>query len=108
MTGSGGRGTLRARGGRPTFAAVEGCLVDVVLPGDPGDSIRWLDQSPAVSLAQEDPNPAYDPVDRLWHLRFRAEHRGTVVIRLLRERPGRRPVKTSLTLRIGPEHPGAV
>ncbi len=61
-----------------------------------------------MSLSQDDPNPVYDPVDRLWHLRFRAEHRGTVVIRLLRERPGRRPVKTSLTLRIGPEHPGAV
>ncbi|HWC09651.1 MAG TPA: hypothetical protein VG455_00365 [Acidimicrobiales bacterium] len=108
MTESGGRGTLRPRAGRPSFAAVEGCLVDVVLPGDPGDTIRWLDQSPSVSLALEDPNPAYDPVDRLWHLRFRAQRRGTVILRLLRERPGRRPMKVSVTLRIGPEHPGSV
>ena len=108
MTELGGRGALGARGGRPTFAAVQGCLVDVVLPGDEGDTIRWLDQSPAVSLARDDPNPAYDPVDRLWHLRFRAERRGTVVIRLLRERPGRRPVKVAVTLRIGPERPGTM
>lgn len=86
--------------------AVEGCLVDVVLPGDPGDVIRWEDQNASVSLAPQDPNPAYDELDRLWHLRFRAERRGTVVLRLVRERAGRRPVRTRVTLRIGPENPG--
>jgi len=91
---------------RPRFAAVEGCLVDIVVPGDPEDRIRWTDQSTAVSLAREDPNPAYDEDDRMWHLRFRAERQGTVELRLVRERPGRRPVKTRITLRIGPEHPG--
>jgi hypothetical protein len=108
VTESGGRSTLRSKGGRPTFAAVEGCLVDVVVPGDEGDTIRWLDQSPTVSLAPDDPNPVYDPVDRLWHLRFRAERRGTVNLRLLRERPGRRPVKVSVSLRIGPERPATM
>ena len=80
----------------------------MVVPGDEGDTIRWLDQSASVTLAQDDPNPAYDPVDRLWHLRFRAERRGTVNIRLLRERPGRRPMRIAVTLRIGPERPAAM
>jgi hypothetical protein len=92
-------------GGRPTVAAVAGCLVDVVVPGDPGDVIRWVEPSSAVSLAREDPNPAYDHDERLWHLRFRAEKPGTVVLHLVRDRPGKRPVNTSMTLRIRPEHP---
>jgi len=91
------------RGGRPVVAATEGSLVDVVLPGNPTDVIVWENQSEAVSLAPEDPNPAYDEVERLWHLRFRAHRRGLVVLRLTRERPGLRPVKVRVSLRIGPD-----
>ena len=98
-------GALGGRGGSPTVAAVAGCLFDVVVPGESGDVVRWVGPSPAVSLAREDPNPAYDPDERLWHLRFRAEKPGTVALRLVRDRPGKRPVETSLTLRIRPEHP---
>lgn len=105
VRGRGGLGGRRARGGRPTVAAVEGCLVDVAVAGDPGDVIRWVEQSSAVSLAREDPNPAYDHDDRLWHLRFRAEKAGTVLLHLVRDRPGKRPVTTNVTLRIRPEHP---
>ncbi len=90
------------RGRRPVVAAVEGSLVDVVLPGGAGDVIRWEDQSESVTLAPEDPNPAYDEGERLWHLRFRAHRPGTVVLRLVRERPGLRPVRIRVTLRIGP------
>lgn len=82
------------------MAAVEGSLVDVVLPGNPDDVIRWEDQSSSLSLAAEDPNPAYDEGERLWHLRFRALRRGTVVLRVVRERPGLRPVKVRVSLRI--------
>lgn len=78
----------------------------MVVPGSPGDVIRWMNQSSAVTLAKEDPNPAYDHEDRLWHLRFRAERAGTVVLHLVRDRPGRRPLRTNVTLRIRPEHPG--
>jgi len=85
-------------------AAVEGSLVDVVLPGGAGDVIRWEDQSTSVSLAPEDPNPAYDEAERLWHLRFRAHLPGTVVLRLVRERPGLRPVRIRVSLRIGRNH----
>ena len=100
-------GRSRRRGGlggalEPVIAAVEGSLVDVVVPGGPGDEIRWEDQTSSVSLARQDPNPAYDESDRLWHLRFRADRRGTVVLRLSRQRPGRRPMRTQVTLRIGP------
>ena len=101
----GGLGGLRALSGRPTVAAVAGCLVDVAVAGDPGDVICWVEQSPEVSLAREDPNPAYDHEERLWHLRFRAEKPGTVVLHLVRDRPGKRPVRTSMTLRVRPEHP---
>jgi hypothetical protein len=101
----GGVGRVPGLGGRPTIAAVAGCLVDVVVPGDPGDVIRWIEPSAAVSLAREDPNPAYDHDDRLWNLRFRAEKPGTVVLHLVRDRPGKRPIKTSMTLHIRPEHP---
>lgn len=85
-----------------TFAGAEGSLIDVVVPGGAGDVIRWEDQTSSVSLAPEDPNPAYDADERLWHLRFRAERRGTVDLRLTRERDGRRPLKTTVTLRIAP------
>jgi hypothetical protein len=105
VAGRGGLGGLRALSGKPTFAAVAGCLVDVTVPGDAGDLIRWVEQSSAVSLAQEDPNPAYDHDERLWHLRFRAEKPGTVVLHLVRDRPGKRAVTTTMTLRIRPEHP---
>jgi len=103
MSGAGRRGARPGRGSRPVVAAVEGSLVDVVLPGGAGDVIRWEDQSSSVSLAPEDPNPAYDDLERLWHLRFRAERRGTVVLRLVRERPGLRPIKIRVSLRIGPD-----
>lgn len=106
MRRRGGLGGLRGLGSsRPVVAAVAGCLVDVVVPGDPGDVIHWVEPLAAVSLAREDPNPAYDHDERLWHLRFRAEKPGTVVLHLVRDRPGKRPVKTSMTLRIRPEHP---
>jgi len=104
MTGVRRRGALPRRAARPVVGAVEGCLVDVVLPGGAGDVIRWEDQSSSVSLAPEDPNPSYDEGERLWHLRFRADRQGTVVLRLVRERPGQRPVKTRVSLRIGPNH----
>ncbi|MFN2607702.1 MAG: hypothetical protein ABR511_07370 [Acidimicrobiales bacterium] len=92
---------------QPFVAAAEGCLVDVVVPGDAADVVRWAKPTEAVTLAAEDPNPCYDEGDRLWHLRFRAERRGTVELRLVRERPGRRPLRTRVTLRIGPERPAA-
>ncbi len=85
------------------MAAVEGSLVDVVLPGGAADVITWEDQSSSVSLAPEHPNPAYDEGERLWHLRFRAHQQGTVELRLLRERPGLRPVRIRVSLRIGPD-----
>ena len=94
-------GRRRPLGAEPVIAAIEGSLVDVVVPGGPGDQIRWEDQTSSVTLAPEDPNPAYDEQDRLWHLRFKVERRGTVVLRLVRERPGHRPVRTRVTLRIG-------
>ncbi len=102
MSGVSRRRALPIRGGRPVIAAVEGSLVDVVLPGAPGDVIVWENRSEAVSLAPEDPNPAYDEVERLWHLRFRAHTSGLVVLRLTRQRPGHRPVKVRVSLRIGP------
>ena len=90
------------RGVGPAVAAVQGSLVDVVLPGDANDVIVWEDQSSSVSLAPEDPNPAYDEGERLWHMRFRAHQQGTVVLRLVRQRPGLRPVKIRVSLNIGP------
>ncbi len=81
---------------------MDGSLVDVVLPGTPGDVIVWENQSDAVPLAPEEPNLAYDEGERLWHLRFRAHTRGLVVLRLTRQRPGHRRVKIRVSLRIGP------
>lgn len=82
-----------------------GTLVDVVVPGDADDAVRWVGVDPAVALGDQDPDPVYDQDDRLWHLRFRPEQAGDAVLHLIRERPGRRPLKVRVTLRIGTRYP---
>ena len=86
----------------PEVAAYEGGLVDIVVPGDPDDVVRWVGVDPKAAITDLESDPVYEEDDRLWHLRLRAQLAGSAVLSLVRERPGRRPVKLRVSVQIGP------